>query len=263
MKKVLLTVTAVLLMLSMLVGCGKTQAETPDVTDPSATLTEPDTTPSVDTISAEIKDDVQNQSNASAYADTGYAQQIARYYTALSNQWNEGAYFDNDMSPMAVYYYEGNALDNVGFAFLDLDGDDVQELIIGAIMNGEKDPLVFEIWTLKNGEPVMLAQSGARNRYYSQYAEEDNMWYVAYEAENGAANFAVYYLYLSEGKFEVIQGILFDAVASENAPWFMVYDLDWDVSNDMPIDEDTANAVMNAERNNYTNVEYIPYSLYK
>jgi hypothetical protein len=43
----------------------------------------------------------------------------------------------------------------------------------------------------------------------------------------------------------------------------MAYDLDWDVSNDTPIDEDTANAVMNAERNHYTATEYFPYSLYK
>ena len=35
-------------------------------------------------------------------------------------------------------------------------------------------------------------------------------------------------------------------VAGTDAPWFMTYDLDWDISNDMSIDEDTANAVHNA-----------------
>ena len=44
---------------------------------------------------------------------------------------------------------------------------------------------------------------------------------------------------------------------------FMSYALDWNSSNDTPIDEDTANAVMNAARNIYTNLEYIPYSQYK
>ena len=37
----------------------------------------------------------------------------------------------------------------------------------------------------------------------------------------------------------------------------MAYDLDWDIFNGIPIDEDTANAIMNAERNNYTNVVYL------
>lgn len=167
------------------------------------------------------------------------------------------------MSALAAYYYDGVALDNVGFTFMDLDGDNVQELMIGAIKNAEQDPLVFEIWTLKDGEPVVLAQSGSRNRYYLQYAEEDGMWSVAYEAENNAANHAVYYLHLAEGEFEVIQAVIFDAMANENAPWFMAYDLDWDVSNDTPIDEDTANSVMEAGWNIYTAAEYLPYSLYK
>ena len=122
---------------------------------------------------------------------------------------------------------------------------------------------MFEIWTLQNGVPVMLAQSGSRNRYYTQYAKDDGIWTIANEAESSAATHAVYYLQLSEGKFEVTQGVLFDAAANEKAPWFMAYDLDWNVSNDTPIDKDTADAVMEAGRNIYTAMEYIPYSLYK
>ena len=280
MKKFLLTAATVLLILSMLGGCNKLQIEISIVTEPSASVTEPSvsvtepvTTSPIDTTPAEpeantqpssIPVDTQTQSNTSTITiDTPYSQQIARYYTAISNQWDENAYFEHEMSPLAANYYEGNPLNNVGFALLDLDGDGTEELVIGAIMNAQKDPLVFEIWTLKNGEPVILAQSGSRNRYYLQYSAEDNLWSIAYEAENGAANRAVYYLFLSDGKFEVMQGILFDAFASENAPWFMTYDLDWDISNDMSIDEDTANAVMDAARNIYACTEYFPYTLFK
>ena len=195
--------------------------------------------------------------------DAVYTQQIERYYTALSNQWDESTYFDHEMSSLAAHYYEGNALDNVGFTFMDMDGDNIKELIIGAIENADRYPLVFEIWTLKNGEPVMLAQSGSHNRYFLQYAEEDDMWSVAYEAENGAANRAVYELQLAEGEFKVTQGIVFDDIANENAPWFMTHDLDWDVSNDTPIDENTATAVLDAGRSTYTAQVYCPYSQYK
>ncbi len=248
MKKLLLTVI-VLLALSLLAGCSQPQETLPSTSGiaPSTTLPIPTTQGEAPSVSIEEV----------------YTQQIARYYEAISNQWEEGAYFDHEMSSLAAYYYEGNALDNIGFAFMDLDGDNANELIIGAIKNAERDPLVLEIWTVKNGEPVMLVQSGSRNRYYMQYAEDDQMWSVAYEAENGAANHAVYYLHLVAGEFKIIQGVIFDAVANENAPWFMAYDFDWNVSNDTPINENTANAVIEAGRNIYTAIEYIPYRLYK
>ena len=67
---------------------------------------------------------------------------------------------------------------------------------------------------------------------------------------------------LNEGKFEVVQGIVFDALADEKDPWFVTYDLDWDVSNDQPIDEKTANAILESNRKLYTALEYFPYIFY-
>ena len=220
--------------------------------------TEPTTNSAEEVSPAETEDDT-----SSYYIDVIYVQQIRRYDTAISQQWDMEAYWEHEMSPMAAYYYDGNPLDNVGFTCMDLDGDGVLELLIGAILGSERDPLVFEIWTVRNDEPVMLAQSGSHNRYYLQYAEGEDLWSVAYEAENGAANRAVYYLQLIEGKFYVTQGVIFDATANENAPWYVTFDLDWDVSNDTPINEDTANAILKAGRNIYAVQEYFPYSLCK
>ena len=145
---------------------------------------------------------------------------------------------------------------------MDLDNDGRLELIIGAILNAEQDPSVFEIWTRADGEPVMLAQGGTRNRYVLQYVEEDTMWYVVNEGSNSAYSHATYYLMLNEGKLEVTQGIIFDAMADEQNPWFMTYDTDWDVSNDEPIDEATANAILEVNRKHYTALEYFPYIFY-
>ena len=268
MKKLLLTATVFLLTLALVAGCSYPQTELPIDTEPSGAATEhtteSTTIPSTESNPTETEDDVEYEGDASSYyIDVVYARQIERYYTALSEKWDEEKYFDNGLSALPSYYYEGNPLENVGFGFVDLDNDGHLELIIGAILGAEMDPAVFEIWTLVDGEPVMLAQGGSRNRYVLQYAEEDRMWYVVNEASNSAFNHATYYLMLNEGKFEVIQGIVFDAFADEENPWFMTYDMDWDVSNDTPIDEDTANAVMNAGRNTYAAQEYFPYSLYK
>ena len=252
MARSLLTTLAFLLTLTLLIGCSNPPTETESLESSTAANATGEVSP------AETEDDT-----TSYYTDVVYAQQIKRYHTAISPQWDMESYWDQEMSSMVVHYSGGTPLDNVGFTLTDLDGDGIPELIIGAILGSDRDPLVFEIWTVHNGDPVMLAQSGSHNRYYLQYSEEEDLWSVAYEAENGAANHAVYYLQLVEDEFRVIQGIIFDAFASENDPWFMAYDLDWDVSNDIPVDEETATSIMQAGRNIYSALEYLPYSLYK
>jgi hypothetical protein len=263
MKKTMLTLIACMLMLAMLAGCGQSQSE--QAANPSVEPTKAPTEAATETLTGTVPEETEDEYEGDAssyYIDVVYAEQIRRYHTAISQQWDVEAYMENEMSPLAASYYQGNPLDNAGFTFMDLDGDGIWELIIGAILNAEQDPLIFEIWGLKDDKPVMLAQSGSRNRYYLQYSQEENLWSVAYEAENGAANFAVYYLQLVNGEFDVIQGVVFDAMANEKNPWFMAYDLDWDVSNDTPIDEETADAVMEAGRKLYAATEYFPYCLY-
>ena len=252
MKKQFLPLVSILLILALLAGCGN---ESP----PEAAETEP-----IDIVTEVPEEDPVYEGDASTYyINEVYAEQIARYYTHLAEQWEEGKYFENGLSALPYYYYEGNPLENVGFGFVDLDNDGHWELVIGAIWNADQDPAVFEIWTLVDGEPVILAQGGSRNRYRLQYVEEDGMWYVVNEGSSSAFQHATYYLMLQDGKFEVIQGIVFDAAADPENPWFLTYDTDWDVANDTPIDEETANDILDANRKHDTALEYFPYTFYK
>ena len=268
MKQYRITWIVIALIAALLAGCGAAEPTNPQ-TEPPVSTGVPTETPTeapteIPTEAAtEAPTEPSAEGTVSDYVDAAYAEQIGRYYTALSEQWEEGRYFDSEMSALPYYYYEGEPLDNVGFGYQDLDNDGRMELIIGAILNAEQDPVVFEIWTLVEGEPVMVAQSGSRNRYFLQFFEEENAWYVANEGSNSAANFGTYYLMLLDGKLEVTQGIVFDAMADEANPWFMAYDLDWDASNDEPIDEEMANAILDSNRTHYTVAAYIPYSLYK
>lgn len=252
MKRMLLGLLCVCLLLS---GCGSAATTETIPTELPATVA----TQAPDETAAE--EDVVYETEASSYyIDEVYAEQIGRYHRPLSEKWNEEQYLANGMSEVLAAYYEGNPLENVGFCFVDLDNDGRWELVIGAILDAEEYPAVFEIWTLADGKPVMLAQADARNQYSLQYVEEDNMWYVAYESTNFGNG--TYYLMLSEGKFEVMQGIICNSKADAENPWFLTYDLDWDTSNDDPIDEDTAYGILEANRNHYTALEYFPYSFY-
>ena len=277
MKKIAFFWLVILLIAALLIGCGPAEntettptepatAETgePATEEPTEAPTEAATEAATEAVTENTEEDIVYEGDASSYyIDVVYAEQIERYYTALSEKWDEGKYIENGMSEVLTAYYEGNPLNNVGFGFEDLDNDGHWELIIGAIEDAEEYPAVFEIWTLVDSQPVMLAQAGARSQYMLQFVEEDNMWYVANEGSSSAFGSACYSLMLIDGKLEVMQGIIYDSQADPNNPWFMTYDMDGDTSNDEPIDEDMANAILETNRSHYTAIEYFPYILYK
>lgn len=247
---------SLLLVVLILAGCNAApQGETTAAPTVSTEAPVPEQT----TVPRETEEDIVYEGDASSYyIDVAYPAQIGRYHTALSEKWDESKYLAQDMCALPAHYYEGNPLDNVGFGFVDLDNDGHLELIIGAVLNAETDPAIFEIWTLANGEPVLLAQGDSENRYILQYAEEDRMWYVVNETSGNAT----YYLMLAEGKLEVVQGIRYDTLADAENPWFLTYDLDGDASNDQPIDSETANAILESNRKLYTALELFPYIFY-
>lgn len=275
MKKKSMFWLAILLIAALLVGCGQTENTETTPTEPTVTVTEePTEAPTEEVTEApteapteadeEEEEDIVYEGDASSYyIDVVYAEQIERYHTALSEKWDEGKYLENGMSEVLTAYYAGNPLNNVGFGFQDLDNDGRWELIIGAIEDAEECPAVFEIWTLVDNKPVMLAQTSARSQYMLQFVEEDNMWYVANEGSSGAFCSAYYSMMLIDGKLEVMQGVIYDSQADPENPWFMAYDMDGDTSNDDPVDEDTAIAIREINRSHYTAIEYFPYILYK
>lgn len=194
------------------------------------------------------------------YINEVYKKELAAYETALKEEWDPEKYYENDMSPLASYYYEGNALDNVGFALQDMDADGRYELLIGETSG--TDPVIFEMYTAPDGKPKSVFTSYDRDRYYVEWLEE-GAWMIANEGSSSAANSAWHYSILSDGKLEVMQAVVFDALADEQNPWFLAYDDDWDTGNDTPTDEEMAQAIIDSNTRCYTVPEYIPFSLYQ
>lgn len=233
------------------------EAKPADAEEPAApeTAEEPETD-----ASAAAEAEVSSESTAdSTDGRVIYAEQIARYAKALSEQWDMETYYENNMCEMVEAYYDGDPMENVGVAFPDLDADGKPELVIGAIYNSDNDPAVFEVWTTVNGIPVMLAQSHSRARYYLDY-DEAGVWFVSYEASNSAYSSGCYYYMLSGGALSLMQAIIYDGSVDPAAPWYMAYDEDWDVSNDDPIDEATYNAILESHSKKYEVFDYTPYS---
>lgn len=259
MKKHALLWVVISLLVTMLAGCTSapagTSATVPTQGPATAPTTAPTTMPTEGTTAPE--DPTQY------YIEQVYPEQIGRYYTALAEKWEDITYVGNGMSALPGNYYDGDPMNNVGFSLMDLNNDGIWELVIGAILNAEQNPVVFEIWTATEGEPVMLAQSSANNTYALQYVQEEQRWQIANEATNNIASRGVYFLQLKNGELEVIQGVVFDAFADEENPWFQTLDLDWDTANDQHIDEETASSIIDANRALYVAPEYLPFASYE
>lgn len=91
-----------------------------------------------------------------------YAEPLSKYFYALQHQISDVGYaYENGISE----YF--TSVGHIGYALLDLDGDGTQELLVGGV--GADDyakGVLFDLYTLRNGVPVQLACSSARNRYY-------------------------------------------------------------------------------------------------
>ena len=81
-------------------------------------------------------------------------------------------------------YSDAEPQESVGFAYDDLDGDGSEELLIGETEALEPDGFLFEIWTLRDGRPVSLAQGWERNRLFTTWS--DGVFGLYREGSNSA-----------------------------------------------------------------------------
>lgn len=105
-----------------------------------------------------------------------YQTVLNQFYVAVKEQWPAEKLMDLGAVSMPGYY-GGAALENIGFALVDLNGDRVDELVIGAAGNNEATA-VFCIYTDPN-DPFYAINSVEERLYYLHSGEVEG----TYEAE--------------------------------------------------------------------------------
>lgn len=128
-------------------------------------------------------------------------QDILDKYRAVLTEGNFGEAFpgDGEVSILVRNFFDREPLRRVGWALSDLDGDKVPELVIGTVENEEfYGNILFDVFTLADGQPQRLIQSMERDRWYylqsRQLLEEGSggvgtgTWTV-WEARNGQLGF--------------------------------------------------------------------------
>lgn len=140
-----------------------------------------------------------------------YQAVLERYRTALMEKWDPGMCMDQDISMMVSRYAE--TPDMLCAFYLDLDEDGTAELMITDGM------MIFDLYTIKNGQPVHLLTGWERNSY--RFCMEN----VIYNhASNSAFNSCYNYYRVENGSLVLVESIVFDASIDPENPWFLSAD---------------------------------------
>ena len=101
-------------------------------------------------------------------APAAYAVVLGEYHTALAEGWDAARVMEQGLNYMVADGAFAAPLEEIGYQIADLDGDGVQELLIGSRTEDDfYGRLVFSLYTLDpDGAPLLLFDSTERNRYY-------------------------------------------------------------------------------------------------
>ena len=165
MKKIAVLFLSVIMVFS-LAACGAATPAAPESAAPESPVPAAEET-------APAPEETVPAPEETPTVEQAYAVVIGEYYTALEQRWNGAELMEDGLNYMAADCYGEEPLENLGYAIVDLDGDGVQELLIGPINADEFfDKMIFSLYTLdENGVNKLVFDGTERNRYY--YAGEN------------------------------------------------------------------------------------------
>lgn len=171
---------------------------------------------------------------------SGYDELIAQARDVLENF--DGNYPEEE--PFSSVFYQNWDYETLGYLIKDIDGNGVDELIFGANTDGwdkgSWDGVIYDIYTIDNGEVFHVLDGWERNRYYLC---ENGC--IANEGSSSAFESSYNYYTYSGNKLNLVESVLYDSSKDEKNPWFYSTEVEPDIKNAEPISSDKATEIMN------------------
>lgn len=186
--------------------------------------------------------------NSQSGSITGYPEYdeiVNQYYNGMALNWSTEDFREHNLCYLAGYE---TGVDRIGYCVRDINGDGVDELMIGRIDEYSDPGMFYDLYTMIDGQRVLVKSSGERDRYYLCQDQT-----IANEGSSGAAlSIWGYYDFVS-GQLQLKEGIFTDGDKHPENPYFYTTTTFYeDYSN--PISDEEAENIINK----YT-YETIPY----
>ena len=182
-----------------------------------------------------------------------YREILDKWQTGISERWDMQTLEENGLNYMAAYCYSDSSLERFGYLLHDIDGNGIQELLIGTMTGDEyQDKIILELYTVKDNAPVQIFSSGERDRYY--FCSDDT---IANEGSSSAFESCYNYYSYIDGELQLNGSVIFDMAANKDQPYFFVMG-----DERINIDSDTATAKVEEYQALYIIPEYTPFSQY-
>ncbi len=188
-----------------------------------------------------------------------YGDVLAKYKTALDEKWDSNKLEDEDMSPVynqIAQSEKGSILSKVGYAYSDLNGDGIDELLIGEVAKGSKANMVYDIYTMADRKPVHAASGWFRS---SMYLFEYGMIANVYSSSAYESGVRILEVVHNEAALSTQQDFRYDYSADEENPWFIYY-LD-DEEGEKVSEEDFNQRMSNY--GDFIHIDFTPFSSLK
>lgn len=159
--------------------------------------------------------------NGGCKGEDMYSDVIATFVTAIEEKWDSDKLEQENMSPeYNAISVTDDAMETVGYAYLDVNNDGIDELLIGEIADGDYKGTVYDIFTMVDRKPAHVVSGSARDRYYPlEYGmiinegsggADDSEWQT-YDIEPNTTNLLPQL------------GVKMDGYENADKPWFVNY----------------------------------------
>ena len=150
-----------------------------------------------------------------------YGDVLAKHYKALTEKWDSEKLSKENMSTLYGLMSlsdPDSVLDKLGYAYFDINGDGIDELLIGEVINGEN--VIYDVYTMKDRKPVHVVSGGERSRWYTF---EHGMLCNEYSNSAFESGSIIYDLEHNSSELDVQVDFRYDTLNNKNNPCLISY----------------------------------------